>query len=251
MNYCVTGAEGFIGSRFMQRVPEAVVWPFNATRQLALGQVDIIVHLGALAGIPQCTADPIAAFTWNVTDTVQILELARQYDCKVIFASSAAAANPTNPYAASKASAEAWCMAYQASYGVLVSILRFANVYGEGSWEKTSCVAQMCKDALSRNEIIVHGDGGQQRDFVYVEDVIEAILHAPFGAHCSVRTEALHTVYTVAKILSELSGAEIVHGEKREHEALRPMDAWPKVPIPYTSLEEGLEETWRWFKQHS
>ena len=242
--YLVTGSEGFIGSQFMKAEPNAIVTPSPIQSE------DILVHLGALAGVGECLSRPRTAFLLNTNTTVKLLEDVRESGAKMVFASSSAAANPTTPYAASKAASEAWCKAYRESYNVPVSILRFANVYGEGSMHKTSCVAQMCKDAL-KGKITVHGGGYQERDFVYVGDVVKALQDAPFGGEFSVRTGAYHMVYYVAKKIAELSGAEIVEGPRPPGDADKPWDAWSQFPMKYTPLDEGLEKTWNWFKSHS
>ncbi len=168
MNYYVSGHEGFIGSQFLKATPEAIasVW-----EDPPLAEGDTLIHLGALAGIGECLEDPQRTFVLNTADTANLLQTMRENGARMVFASSSAAANPMNPYAASKASAEAWCRAYRESYGVPVSILRFANVYGPGSMHKTSCVAQMCKDALEKRVITASGGGYQERDFVFVGDV--------------------------------------------------------------------------------
>jgi hypothetical protein len=123
-DWTVTGHEGFIGS------------------QLKPGEGKVIVHLDAITGIGEAAGQPHNTFQRNVGITADWLEEARTEGYKMVFASSAAAATPTNPYAASKAMSEMWCEVYRKTYGVHVSILRFANVYGPGSQYKTSCIAQ-------------------------------------------------------------------------------------------------------------
>jgi nucleoside-diphosphate-sugar epimerase len=108
----------------------------------------------------------------------------------------------------------------------------------------------MCKDAL-KGKIVVHGGGYQERDFVYVGDVVKALREAPYGGEFSVRTSGFHKVYYVARKLSELSGAEIVQGERPPGDVDKPRDAWAQFPMKYTPLDEGLERTWAWFKEHS
>lgn len=245
MNYYVTGHEGFIGSQFLKATPEAIasVW-----EDPPLAEGDTLIHLGALAGIGECLENPQRAFVLNTADTINLLETVRVNRARMVFASSSAAANPMNPYAASKASGEAWARAYRESYNVPVSILRFANVYGPGSMHKTSCVAQMCRDAL-QGAITVHGGGYQERDFVYVGDVVQALQDAPFGGEFSVRTGAYHKVFHVAKKLAEWSGAEIVSGERPPGDVDKPQDAWSQFPMEYTPLDEGLRKTWEWFSE--
>jgi len=234
VSWTITGREGFIGSHLIER-----------TETESGG---VFCHLDALTGIQESLEKPSDTFSRNVANTIKWLESARYCDRPFVFASSAAAANPTNPYAASKASCEAWCQAYRHSYGLHVSILRFANVYGPGSSHKTSCVAQMCKDALEHGKIYVHG-GEQCRDFVYVDDVVQAIIQHPDGLH-GVRTGTTTELSQVAQALSELSGAKVVkRGEPLGADA--PIDDSPVVGLDYLPLGTGLKRTYTWFyEQH-
>lgn len=251
MRWLVTGQEGFIGGRLYSRLIQnrhEVTSPGYERRIPRANQPDVIAHVGAIAGIQQSLSDPKVVFEMNTRDTQRYLSIARAQQCPMVFASSAAAANPTNPYAASKAAAEAWCQAYRHSYGLTVSILRFGNVYGPGSAHKSSVVAKMCTDAIRKGEITIHGDGSQLRDFVYVEDVVDAILRYRDGLW-SVRTGDLNTVARVAEIIAALSGAKIVHGDRSPLDSDRPTDDAPPALIDhhYTALEDGIRDTWKWF----
>lgn len=225
----IVGKEGFIGSHVTDKD-------------------DTIIYLDAIPGIEDCKMRPVEAFNRNTATMANMLETARLTGKKFVYASSAAAANPNNPYAASKAAGEAWCQAYRATYSAHISVLRFANVYGPNSLHKTSCVARMCRGALKNGIIEVYGDGMQKRDFVYVKDVAKAISLAPDGLF-SVRTGKQHTLKEIAELIAGLSGASIVYkdgpvGNKESTDAsLRPM-------IDYRDVYSGIEETFEWFKEN-
>jgi nucleoside-diphosphate-sugar epimerase len=102
----------------------------------------------------------------------------------------------------------------------------------------------MCRDALQKNKIYVHG-GEQIRDFVYVDDVVNAILKHPDGLW-SVRTGGQFAVSTVAEILAGLSGAEIVVQKKAG--VYSSVDDAPRVEMDYMPLKEGLRKTYEWFE---
>lgn len=250
MRWLVTGGEGFIGSRLLEQVDGDSWEPHNNGRP-SLHGYGMVAHLGAMAGIGACLENPCGAFLMNCTDTLRLLQEAREDGwvraAGIVFASSAAAANPTNPYAASKAAMESWCQAYRHSYGVQISILRFGNVYGPGSWRKTSCVAQMCRDALDTGVITVHGKGHQTRDFVHVDDVIAGIQKAPDGLH-SLRTGRPVSVRMMAETLSGICGARVVHADHIQGGSEASHDDAPWLELDYTPLESGLRSTWEWFK---
>ena len=252
MTWLITGDQGFIGSRLKMAVGPMVqgcdlrsecdaVWLPKST------DVDCIAHLAAESGIQACANRPRAAFSNNVASLSSVLEIARVQGSYVAFASSSAAAAPTNPYAAHKAAGEALCDAYMHTYHITLSVLRLSNVYGPGSWHKSSVVAAMCRQALTEGIVTIDGDGTQKRDFVYVDDVCAAILSMPEG-RWGVRTGTLTSVAQVAGIIAELSGVGIRYGDRRPFDVEVPVDHSPILDLDYRKLSDGLEETWKWFK---
>ncbi len=153
-------------------------------------EVDCIVHLAANTGVPPSVANPRMDMQSNVIGTFNMLEAARQNNVgKFIFASSGAPAgtveppiheelppHPVSPYGASKLAGEGYCSAYYQSFGVNTICLRFGNVYGPRSKKKSSVVAKFIRQALAGEECHIYGDGTQTRDFIYIDDLIEAIV---------------------------------------------------------------------------
>ena len=82
---------------------------------------------------------------------------------------------PLSPYGASKLAGEGYCSAYAGSFGLETIALRFSNVYGPRSTYKGSVVAKFIKNILSGIPLTIYGSGGQTRDFIYVEDLCDAI----------------------------------------------------------------------------
>ena len=154
---------------------------------------DVIYHLAANPGVQKSIQDPKHDLRQNFETTFRILEAIRVSknveNKKLIFSSSAAplAGNdifpinedlpirPLSPYGASKASAEAYILAYQKSFAVNSTILRFSNVYGPGSLAKNSIVSKMIKQALKYHTVSIFGNGLQTRDFVYIDDLVNVL----------------------------------------------------------------------------
>ena len=127
--------------------------------------------------------------TTNVFGTLNYLEACRHNAVpRFVFASSGApigeckppiheelAAHPVSPYGASKLAGEAYCSAYARSFGIETVALRFGNCYGPLSNHKSSVVAKFVRDAC-RPCVEIYGDGHQTRDFIFVEDIVEAIM---------------------------------------------------------------------------
>lgn len=256
MKWLVTGSAGFIGSRLMETIDNPIGCdianskePHDDVNQRAWAPVERIAHLAAVSGIKDCASQPAAAFANNVLSMHNVLWNAWVTNEKVVFTSSAAAANPESSiYAATKASAEHLCQAYRKEYGLHVSILRLGNVYGPGSIDKNSCVAAFCKQAIKDGRIIVEGTGHQTRHFVYVGDVIKAIHQMPDGLH-AVHAYEQYEVGAVAEMIASLSGADIYHVPARPNDTSQSSDITQPLAMDYVALWTGIQETWEYFKE--
>jgi UDP-glucose 4-epimerase len=151
-------------------------------------KADVIYHLAAQVVVPYSMENPIEDFETNARGTLNVLEKARKDDARVVFASSAAVYgnttqlptpethgfNPDSCYGLSKVVGEQYCNMYSKQYGLNVTIVRFANVYGP----KCHGVISDFLDKISRNpeELEIIGSGMQSRDFVHIYDVVDALL---------------------------------------------------------------------------
>jgi len=152
----------------------------------------VVIHLAANTGVNDSVKDPIKDMEKNILGTLNLLEASRLKGVKrFIFASSGATIgdvvppiheelvpHPISPYGASKLSGEAYCSVYYHTFGIHTIALRFSNVYGPRSQRKNSVVAKFIKQALKGETIEIYGDGNQTRDFLYVQDLCEAIYKA-------------------------------------------------------------------------
>lgn len=160
-----------------------------------LAEVDACFHLAAVVSNIKSLENPRMVNEVNVSGTINMLEGARKTEIKrFVFASSCAVYGeasalpikeespvaPRTPYAASKAAAEQYCTAFYRTYGIGVTCLRFANVYGpRGSAGPYSGVmVQFAERLMSGHPPLIYGDGQQTRDFVYSTDVAEASVLA-------------------------------------------------------------------------
>jgi UDP-glucose 4-epimerase len=155
----------------------------------ATQNIDTVVHLAAHPGVIPSIDDPFYDCDVNVKGTLNLLYASvRNNIDKFIFASSNAplgnqrppiseetVPNPLSPYGASKLACEGYCSAFHGSYGLKTISLRFSNAYGPYSLYKNSVVAKFMKDGLLKGELTIHGEGHQARDFIYVDDISQAI----------------------------------------------------------------------------
>jgi UDP-glucose 4-epimerase len=154
----------------------------------SLEKTDLIYHLAAQVVVPYSMENPLEDFETNAKGTLQVLEKARKDDAKLVFASSAAVyGNPTifptpeeygfhpfSCYGLSKVVGEEYCQMYQSQYGLDITIMRFANVYGS----RCHGVIHDFLDKIAKNpgKLEIIGTGLQSRDFVHVSDVVDALV---------------------------------------------------------------------------
>ncbi len=157
---------------------------------LALPKFDVIYHLAAQVVVPYSMENPTEDFETNARGTVNVLEKARKDKARLLFASSAAVyGNPTkfptseeygfhpfSCYGLSKVVGEQYAQIYTLQYGLEITILRFANVYGS----RCHGVINDFLDKLQKNpdKLEIIGTGQQARDFVHVSDITEALVLA-------------------------------------------------------------------------
>ncbi len=238
---------------------------------------DIIVHFAANTGVGPSVDDPRADCMSNIIGTFNYLEAARVNNVpRFIFASSGAPAgeveppiheempaHPVSPYGASKLAGEGYCSAYKRTFGIDTVMLRFGNVYGPGSLHKSSVVAKFIRRALNGETLEIFGDGNQTRDFVYIDDLIDAVILASSkigvgGEIFQIASNRETTVGAITKKIENLlskSGVRDIHiinsetrlGDVKRNfsdtsKALRLLGWKPKV-----TLDEGLQITVDYF----
>lgn len=245
--------------------------------EMAAQGCEIMVHLAANTGVAPSVADPKMDCATNVMGTLNCLEAARKVNARrFIFASSGAPAGeveppiheemvpkPVSPYGASKLAGEAYCCCYSKTFGLETVALRFGNVYGELSGHKDSVVARFIRKAVEGKPLEIYGDGTQTRDFIYIEDLIRAVLFAAekkdvggevFQIATSTETTLLELVDVLVPVLEKhgLENVKVVHSERRTGDVLRNFSDTSKAARMLgwqadTSLESGLEKTVAWF----
>ncbi len=155
-----------------------------------------VFHLAALASVPQSMAEPLRSHQHCATNTLTILDAAANAKVKrVVFAGSSSAYGdepfvskretdplaPLSPYAAAKLAGEMYCRAYAASFGLETVVLRYFNIFGprqDPNSQYSAVIPRFVAKILSGEQPIVYGDGGQSRDFCYVQNVVDANLLA-------------------------------------------------------------------------
>jgi CDP-glucose 4,6-dehydratase len=160
-------------------------------RTLRDQRIDLVFHLAGQTIVGDARLAPAATFETNVKGTWTLLEAARAAGApRVVVASSDKVYGPSPehpcteqrplaaayPYDASKAAADVIARSYWTSYGMPVAVTRFANVYGGGDMNASRLVPEAVWAALAGRRPVIRSDGTAQRDFLYVEDAVDAYL---------------------------------------------------------------------------
>jgi UDP-glucose 4-epimerase len=156
-----------------------------------------IFHEAALASVPQSVAEPVRFYEINTMGTLSVMQAARESGAeRVVYAGSSSAygdgggeepktedmaASPVSPYASSKLAGEEIMRAWSRSYGVDTAVVRYFNIFGprqNANSAYAAVIAAFAKAFAEGRTPMIHGDGEQTRDFVFVHNVVHANLLA-------------------------------------------------------------------------
>ncbi|MGE6327747.1 NAD-dependent epimerase [Psychrobacter pacificensis] len=251
-------------------------------------QFDTVVNLGAQAGVRYSIENPNAYIDSNVVGFVNILEGCRHHDIKhLIYASSSSVYGmnikqpfttadcvdfPISLYAATKKSNELMAHSYSHLYNIPTTGLRFFTVYGPYG-RPDMAYFSFTKKILAGEPIDVFNNGNMQRDFTYIDDIVNGIIRiinkAPSPQHSTITTAtAPYKIYNIGNnqpvtLRRFITAIEDACGKKAQ-ENLLPMQAGD-VPITYadidelvedigfkpeTSIEEGIKQFVDWYKRY-
>ncbi len=234
----------------------------------------VCFHLAAQADVGTSVAEPVYDAEVNVLGTVRVLEAARRHGAQVVFSSTGGAIYgecdgpaaesaprlPLSPYGTAKLAAEEYLATWNRLHGTRHVALRFANVYGphQAASLEGGVVAIFLQHMAEGATSTIFGDGSQTRDFVYVGDVVRAVLAAA-GHDGGVFNVGTGTETSVSA-LYDACGLVAAFERPPEHAPARPGDLLRSVLDPglaaaelgwmaETSLEDGLAATWGWIRQ--
>jgi UDP-glucose 4-epimerase len=257
-----------------ENVPAAATLHERDIREPAGGLYDEIApeavfHLAAQADVGTSVERPDFDATVNVVGTIRVLEEARRHGARVVLASTGGAIygecdgpasedaprRPLSPYGTAKLAAEEYLATWNRLYGSSHVALRFANVYGPRQLAKLEGgVVAIFMDRLRAGEgVTIFGDGEQTRDFVYVGDVVEAVLAAggqeagTFNVGTGVETSVnglFEACRAVAGVAAEAAHAPARPGDVRRSVIDVSLAAETLGWRPATALAEGLRLTW-------
>lgn len=246
------------GVRFMNK---------DVRENIEIGDIDLIYHLAAQISVGDSFKNSSLDADINIKGTINMLELARKNDCHFVFASSStvygnakvptgedAPLNPISPYGLSKRAAEGYCILYASEYNIPITIFRIFNVYGPGGF-KGVIPDLVHKLRANPKKLEILGDGKQTKDYIYIDDVVDAFLNQKEGTFNLGSGESI-SVTDLAKLIIEsmkLKGVKIETGHQNWHGdvpvTLADISKLKKTGwSPKVRINEGVKKIIGWLK---
>ena len=239
-------------------------------------QIQVICHQAAQLDVRKSVQDPQYDAQVNIIGTINLFEAAHKNGVKkVVFASSGGAiygdtdilptpethpTDPISPYGIAKLVMEKYAHYYKTIYNIDYTALRYSNVYGprQNTQGEAGVIAIFASRMLENKEVFINGDGENTRDFVFVQDVVDANIAALTGdivGAYNVGTSIQSTINQVFDIIHNLSNSNVdkKHIEAKLGEQKHSSLSYDKLQesinwTPKTDLESGLQQTVEWFR---
>lgn len=235
-----------------------------------MGKFDVVVHLAAQTSSEVARANPVRDAETNLLGLINMLNLSVKYNVpKFIYASSAdvygektnvpireeETCAPASPYALAKWIGEIYCGKWREMYGLQTIVFRISNAYGPRQSERSGVVSAFLNGALSGKPLHVYGDGSETRDFIYVEDIADAIYRAslsPIAGTYNLSTGMGTSVNELIDAFKELRDmGEVVYNDRRPGDIGQSVldNASVKRDLdwsPIYGIREGLKRTYEY-----
>jgi UDP-glucose 4-epimerase len=249
----------------------------------AMSGIKKVVHLAALPSVARSLEQPLETHEACATGTANVLQAAHLGGARVVYAGSSSAygnhdakqkhellrEDPLSPYSAAKLSGELYCRSFARVFDMDVVVTRFFNVFGPrqpADSPYSGVIAAFCRNLILGNPVRIDGDGGQGRDFTYVEDLVAGILQCLDGASTGCNTVNLaygesRTVLDIYELLCTFTRQQLPSQPIPD-----PMRLPPRVGdvrhsladvtrakeqfgfAPTVGFAEGLARTFAWYR---
>jgi len=245
--------------------------------------VDFVFHQAAIPSVPKSVLDPLGSNRANVDGAVNILVASRDAKVRrVMYAASSSAygdtptlpkhegmiPNPISPYAVAKLASEHYMTSFYRCYGLETVSLRYFNIFGprqDPTSPYSGVLAKFITQMLRGEQPTIFGDGGQSRDFTYIDNAVSANLlaaRAPSanvaGRMFNVATGTRVDLNETFEVLKKLTGykGDVNHGAEREGDIKHSLADISRAKQgfryePKVNFEEGLRRTVDWYRGQS
>ncbi len=234
---------------------------------------DAVINLAARAGVRQSVEDPASYLRTNILGTLNLLEFCRRKGIQKFvqastsslyglhspkpFREDADVSRPLSPYAASKGGAEALCYSYAHLHGLDITILRYFTVYGPAGRPDMS-IFRFIQWIAEGRPLRLYGDGSQERDFTYVEDIARGTVAALKPLGFEIINLGGDSPVSMLEVIAQIESKLKAKAKVEAHEPA-PADmpaTWADIRKarrllgwePHISLDEGLDRTIAWYQ---
>ncbi|MFT4841035.1 MAG: UDP-glucose 4-epimerase [Planctomycetota bacterium] len=249
----------------------------------AMSGVNKVVHLAALPSVARSLERPLDTHEACVTGTANVLQAANLGGARVVYAGSSSAygnqeaqkkhellrEDPLSPYSAAKLAGELYCRTFARVFGMNVVVTRFFNVFGPrqpADSPYSGVIAAFCRSLILGKPVRIEGDGGQGRDFTYVEDLVTGVVQCldADSAGCDTVNLAYgdsRTVLDIYELLCKFTHEQlpdqVIPEPKRmpsrigdvRHSLADVTRAKERFGFaPTVGFAEGLERTFAWYR---
>ena len=278
----ITGSSGFIGSNFIRYFLKNNIKFFGVDKNKnsyfkfkSFKKIDlynkiavfklfkkirpkIVIHLAADSGLNYCHLHKENSFRNNVVSTFNLLEACRKFNCKnFFFASSMAVENYElfpSFYGLTKKTGENLMKTYRSNYKIKTSILRFSNIYGPYSLHKQSAIHKMISSKIHSKVFKIHGTGKQERDFLYVKDLIRKVLkiykRKNFNKLYKINSNKRYDINNIFKFINNLPGKKIKSKNVKPPQGYDISYIIKKRSKLANKIRFSLYETLNWYKEN-
>ncbi|HVP26314.1 MAG TPA: GDP-mannose 4,6-dehydratase [Candidatus Bathyarchaeia archaeon] len=253
----------------------------NLLEKVISSGINTIIHLAAQIHVDRSIIEPKETYETNVLGTINLLELARRYDVeKFIYGSTSEVygsaeyvpmdekhpLNPMHPYGASKLAADRMCFSYIQTYGANITIVRLFNTFGPRQKDTGygGAISIFVKRILNDRPPIIYGDGKQSRDYLYIEDAVNAydllleskkFIREPVNFGTGKDVTILFVASKIIELFGKKGKIKPVHVAPRPGEVRRLIADNRKAKellgwAPKYRFDEGLKKFLEWYRNY-
>lgn len=281
MRAFVTGGCGFIGNHLIDKLEDGKHKVYNYdlkngedirdSEKLRMRvkefKPDLIFHLAGVLGTSELMERVKIAEEVNVVGTINVLDVCKEEEVPMVFASKINPADWLNPYTITKRACEEYCKMYGEQWDVRICVMKILYTYGprQKPYPVQKFMPTFVSRALKNEPLPIWGTGEQHLDPVFVKDVVEAMVRASenkcWGHTIEVGLGKGIPIVEVAKTVLRLAGSESrleflpmrpgepLHSKGRLYADTRNMEnLLHMLPKEMTSLEEGIKKTVDWWR---
>jgi len=234
---------------------------------------EVVYHLAGLKNLRKAIDQPVEDAEVNILGSLNVLNLNKDWCKQIIFSSSAAVygeatppvaetavPKPLTPYGIAKLAIEYYLQFFQRQYGIKTCILRFANVYGprQDPNGEAGVISLFMSAALHNQPLTINGDGSQTRDYIYVSDIVKALIKAMgqsgiYNLGTGVETSLLSVIEHLRQLHQapiNIQSRSAIAGEVKRWQSDWQQAKQHLAWLPEITIEQGMQIMYQWMKNN-